>query len=64
MPRGLVAIKKREIERVGRALAKLGLPIERLDVEGGKASFVLGEPAAPPDQQIEPASSKTEGRAA
>jgi hypothetical protein len=49
MPKGAVAIKKRELERTGLALKKLGLPIARLDLEGGKASFVLGEPSKAAD---------------
>ena len=49
MPRGQVKIKQREIQRVGRALEGLGLSIARVDIEGGKASIVVGSPGKPVD---------------
>ena len=47
--RGPVKIKQREIQRAGRGLQGLGLSIARLEIEGGKASFVIGDPAKPVD---------------
>ena len=44
MPRGQVKIKQTEIRRVGRAVERLGLSIRRIDVEGEKYSYVVGDP--------------------